>query len=72
MCHFGESFTTRQNGTTIEKTLGNYLLLQSRRLCPTVAETHLVFRKHLAIPLVTVELAYRDDFDLPPATRPTS
>jgi hypothetical protein len=29
-------------------------------------QNYLAFRKHLAIPLVTVELAYRDDFDLPP------
>jgi hypothetical protein len=29
-------------------------------------QNYLVFRKHLTIPLVTVELAYRDDFDLPP------
>jgi hypothetical protein len=25
-----------------------------------------LFRRHLTIPLITVELAYRDDFDLPP------
>ena len=29
-------------------------------------QNYQLFRQHLTIPLITVELAYRDDFDLPP------